>query len=69
LLRGAERERALVPMRTSPAATRSSPQPSAWRSSTRAAWPAPPEVPTMRMWLDNWRGVGDVVAGGAGRGV
>ena len=25
--------------------------------------PAPPEVQTVRKWLDNWRGVGDVVTG------
>ena len=25
--------------------------------------PAPPEVQTVRTWLDNWRGVGDVVTG------
>lgn len=25
--------------------------------------PAPPEVQTVRKWLDNWRGVGDVITG------
>ena len=25
--------------------------------------PAPPEVQTVRKWLDNWRGVGNVVTG------